>query len=236
MRGEAIATSINAAHTTGAPKLPGASIRGDKVSKQECSEEHGRTPTVAAGRQAGEKAALAASGRGEAAALTTGGHGITVGPSGQRVGAGPRRTCTATGSTGGEKVRARGLPVIRKASDSTVKEKYGECHWPKKFMTFNLAPASFSGPKPGLRRQWEKVPTFMQLFRTFWPNEVMQRVCDETNRYATEEWKLEYEDGRNELWTKGVKKWTDLTMKEFQAFLVWNLIMALKKMPNLRNY
>jgi hypothetical protein len=64
----------------------------------------------------------------------------------------------------------------------------------------------------------------------------MQKICDETNRYATEEWELEYEDGCKELWTKGGKQWMDLIVKEFQAFLVVNLIMGLKKMPNLRNY
>ena len=113
------------------------------------------------------------------------------------------KTYIAIGSTGGEKVRARGLPIVKKASNTTIKEKYGERHWHQKIMTFNPAPASFLGPKPSLRGQWEKVPTFMQLFITFWPNEVMKKICDETNRYATEEWKLEYEDGCNELWTKG---------------------------------
>ena len=72
MRGEAIATNIDTANIAGAPKLLGASMWGDKVSEQECSEEHRRIPVVAAGPQAGEKAMLAVGDRGEVAASTTG--------------------------------------------------------------------------------------------------------------------------------------------------------------------
>lgn len=82
-----------------------------------------------------------------------------------------------------------------------------------------------SGPKFLIHRMVGK----SALFARFWSEWTLQRICVEMNRYA------------NEIHPRtcmplGGRKWWPLERIELKAFIVVNLLMGVKKLPNHRCY
>jgi hypothetical protein len=101
--------------------------------------------------------------------------------------------------------RARG--VANAADDlESVRFAYRASTWSKEHSTFHPEPPQFTGEDSGTTDEYFDVPTFMHLFRKFWPWDLIRRIRDETNRYAGS---LD-EDGR----TRGRDGWYPTTVAE----------------------
>jgi len=73
------------------------------------------------------------------------------------------------------------------------------------------------------------MPVKAALFSRFWNDHTVNRVCQDTNRYASE---VPVE----RLFPLGGWKWWPLTKNEFRAFIAVNLLMGIKRLPNHRSY
>jgi hypothetical protein len=97
--------------------------------------------------------------------------------------------------------------VANAADDlESVRFAYRASTWSKEHSTFHPEPPQFTGEDSGTTDEYFDVPTFMHLFRKFWPWDLIRRIRDETNRYAGS---LD-EDGR----TRGRDGWYPTTVAE----------------------
>jgi hypothetical protein len=81
----------------------------------------------------------------------------------------------------------------------------------------------------GTAQFFEHIPTILQLFEFFWPFNLLRKIVNETNRYATEPI-----DARGN--TRGGRKWEMLTVASFKAFLAIHMYMGMKRQPNYKTY
>jgi hypothetical protein len=65
-----------------------------------------------------------------------------------------------------------------------VKFAYRASTWTKEHATFDPEPRDFTGDTSGTNDDYFDVPTFMHLFRKFWPWDLIRQIRDETNPYA----------------------------------------------------
>lgn len=69
----------------------------------------------------------------------------------------------------------------------------------------------------------------MALFGRFWSNQTVTHICVDSNRYASEV----HRESRLPL---GGPHWWRLDKVELKAFIVVNLLMGIKQLPNHRSY
>jgi hypothetical protein len=82
-------------------------------------------------------------------------------------------------------------------SQVDVKACFADARWKKEQFHYKPHPQEFSGPSLGLKRNWDKIPTMLQLFGLFWTRDTLRKICVETNRYARE--KLTRENANGEI-------------------------------------
>ena len=109
----------------------------------------------------------------------------------------------------------------------SMKSLYYDSTWSKKFNTYNPGPQDFVSAS-GCSIQWPCFPSFIVLFQLFWPWSVLQRIVDETNRYAT----AVNNDG-GIFWGC---YWEPTTLLELMVFIAIILYMGMKCQPNLKSY
>jgi hypothetical protein len=114
--------------------------------------------------------------------------------------------------------RATWGPQNYENDPNNVRFAYRESTWSKEHSTFDLEPRGFVGGTSGTTEQYYDVPSFMHLFRKFWPLVVMRKIRDETNRYASS---LD-ENGK--------------TVKELEVYISVSQYMGMKRLPNVKAY
>ena len=67
------------------------------------------------------------------------------------------------------------------AHQDSIKHIYREATWDDEFSTYSPMPRTFIGVS-GPMLSWRYFPSFMQLFHLFWPEIVLHKIVDETNR------------------------------------------------------
>jgi hypothetical protein len=72
------------------------------------------------------------------------------------------------------------------------------------------------------------MPTFLMLFRLFWLDTPLRKICIQTNRYATTM------DGDGNV--LGGRRWRHLSIAGLKAFFAISMFMGLKKQPNTKTY
>lgn len=65
-----------------------------------------------------------------------------------------------------------------------VKFAYQASTWSKEHFTFELEHMEFLGDSLGTSNHYFDMPTFMHLFRKFWPWDLIKQIWNETNCYA----------------------------------------------------
>jgi hypothetical protein len=110
----------------------------------------------------------------------------------------------------------------------SVRFAYRASTWSKEHSTLHPEPPQFTGEDSGTTNEYFDVPTFMHLFRKFWPWDLIRRIRDETNRYIGS---LD-EDGR----PCGRDGWYPTTMSELQVFISISLYMGMKRLSNVKAY
>ena len=109
----------------------------------------------------------------------------------------------------------------------SIQNLYHDSTWSQKFNTYNPGPQDFvSSSRCSI--QWPYFPSFIVLFQLFWPRSILQRIVDETNRYAT----VVNNDGG----TFGGCNWEPITLLELMVFIAIILYMGMKCQPNLKSY
>jgi hypothetical protein len=67
-----------------------------------------------------------------------------------------------------------------------VRYLYCDETWKKDRFTFDPPPTDFIGyGGPSGATFFHRMPTFLTLFRLFWPDTLLRKISVETNRYAT---------------------------------------------------
>jgi hypothetical protein len=120
--------------------------------------------------------------------------------------------------------------------ENELKRCFADDRWKNDHFYNDPHPQEFSGPSPGLKKNWDKVPNMLQLFGLFWTFDTLRKICVETNRYAQENLTRENENGELEEYSRGGPEWYDLMVKELKVFIVIKLYMGLKKLPQVRFY
>jgi hypothetical protein len=110
----------------------------------------------------------------------------------------------------------------------SVRFAYRASTWSKEHSTFEPEPLQFTREDSGTTGEYFDVPTFMHLFRKFWPWDLIRKIWDETNRYAGS---LD-EDGK----PRGHDGWYPTTVSELQVFISISLYMGMKRLPNVKAY
>jgi hypothetical protein len=85
---------------------------------------------------------------------------------------------------------------------------------------------------PGPRNIGREVKTPLQFFQLFFPDSLIQKIVDETNRYAKE--KISKIDSLSErsIW----QTWKDVNLAEMKAFMGVVLNMAMNPKPDLQDF
>ena len=94
--------------------------------------------------------------------------------------------------------------------------------WENTIFAYNPHPNPFSSPRRGPTRNYRSLPSFQYMFSIFWTMEMLQRIVDETNRYAN----CPIDENGN---IRGGPSWTNVTILELQAFLAFALYMRLNR-------
>ena len=108
-----------------------------------------------------------------------------------------------------------------------VKYLYRNETWSKNNFTYDPPRMTFSGRK-GTTRDFHRMPTILALWELFWPFNLLRKIVDETNRYAT---KIKG-DGTIE----GGSKLKDITVACLKAFIAMHIYMGIKRQPNSKVY
>ena len=117
----------------------------------------------------------------------------------------------------------------KKIVPGSIEDLFREETWTTDLDSYSHDTSTFKGPEPGVKVEFEKVPSPLGLFHRFFTVSTLKKIVKETNRYALE---VIREDGR----TRGGLKWIPLTIQEFEGYLSIRMFMSLKKLPNLRLY
>jgi hypothetical protein len=108
-----------------------------------------------------------------------------------------------------------------------IRNMYWDATWKKERFSFTPPPREITGCG-GPREDYHRMPTFLMLFRLFWPDSVLRKIVTETNRYAT----TEDEDGVK----PGGPRWKPFTIQELKAFFAISMLIGLRKQPNVKTY
>jgi hypothetical protein len=135
------------------------------------------------------------------------------------------------GALEGQRNASRGpacTPENEESDPTNVKFAYRASTWSKEHSTFHPEPREFTRESAGTTNDYFDVPTFMHLFRKFWPWDIIRKIRDETNHYAGS---LD-ENGR----PHGHDSWYPTTVAELQVYLSISLYMGMKWLPNVKAY
>jgi hypothetical protein len=109
-----------------------------------------------------------------------------------------------------------------------VKHLYHDQTWTKERFAFDPPPMEFNGVGGPRGTLFHRMPTFMMLFRLFWPDTLLWKICTETNRYATTV------DGEGNL--PGGTRWKHLSVAGLKAFIAISILIGLKRQLNKKTY
>jgi hypothetical protein len=142
-------------------------------------------------------------------------------------------------------------------SDENFDQYYDDSNWTSEHVTLLGNRNNFSGPRPGfVAPDPAALPhTPIQFFNLFWPDNYLQEVVLETNRYASQictrpsrkrrnepqsSSDKEEDEGDKDHEVKGVTNggsgWTPLNILEFRAWLGIKIYMGIKRLPCKRDY
>lgn len=106
---------------------------------------------------------------------------------------------------------------------------YDESNWCSDDVKLRGTRDCFLGPKPGPNLpESEFLPTPYRLFMLFWAPDILEHICNETNRYS----RTKLPNGK----TKGGRNWTKLTVTDLKAWLGILILMGIKRLPRIRHY
>lgn len=105
---------------------------------------------------------------------------------------------------------------------------FADDQWQDQSITLVNNTTNFIGPQPGPTSAMASRPT--EYFMLYWPPHILQRVVDETNRYAAQPSQL------NNGVTNGRAEWTPLDSEELLAWFGILMLMGLKEFPHIRCY
>jgi hypothetical protein len=116
---------------------------------------------------------------------------------------------------------------------SSVNWIYRDETWSQDNFKYDPEPIEFTGfggPKKRLGGEtgWALFPTFMQLFKLFWPDNRLKKIVVENNRYA----RVVDAEGK----TKGGPTWENITVATLKAFIAIFLYFGMKRQPNEKSY
>jgi hypothetical protein len=109
-----------------------------------------------------------------------------------------------------------------------VRHIYRDETWTKQKFAFDPPSMEFTGVGGPRGTIFHRMPTFMMLFRLFWLNTLLWRICIETNRYATTV------DGEGNL--PSGTRWRHLLVVGLKAFIAISILIGLKRQPNKKTY
>jgi hypothetical protein len=109
-----------------------------------------------------------------------------------------------------------------------IRFAYRPSTWSKTHSSYDPIPIPFSGQSPGLTREYNEIPSYVQFFKKIWTFNMLRDICVETNRYA------------GSLDENGVPRgrigWYLVIVKELKVFMATNLYVGMKKLPNVKAY
>jgi hypothetical protein len=105
---------------------------------------------------------------------------------------------------------------------------YRDETWDKGSFDYDPPRRAFTGCGGPIYEAHHRMPTFLMLFRLFWPATLLWKICTETNRYAT----IVDGDGN----APGGRRWRRLSVAGLKAFIAISMFMGLKKQPNIKTY
>jgi hypothetical protein len=106
-----------------------------------------------------------------------------------------------------------------------VKYLYRSETWSKNNFMYDPPRMTFTCRK-GTTRHFHRMPTILALWELFWPFNLLRRIVEETNRYATKV--------KGDGTTEGGPKWKDITVACLKAFIAVHIYMGIKRQPNSR--
>jgi hypothetical protein len=111
---------------------------------------------------------------------------------------------------------------------------YRKESWNSGSVDFVRTRDNFTGPTPGLKSPAaEGVPMPHAVFDLYWTDDCVDRIVEETNRYARAELPpLHNEEPR----TKGGRAWKDVNRTEIRGWLGICILMGCKRLPSIRQY
>jgi hypothetical protein len=105
---------------------------------------------------------------------------------------------------------------------------YRDETWDKRSFEYDPPRRAFTGCGGPTFEAHHRMPTFLMLFRLFWPDAVLRKICTETNRYATTI------DGEGNA-PRG-RRWRRLSVAGLKAFFAISMLIGLKRQPNMKTY
>jgi hypothetical protein len=109
-----------------------------------------------------------------------------------------------------------------------IKHLYRDETWGKESFEYDPPQRAFTRCGGPTFEALHRMPTFLMLFRLFWPDTLLRKICTETNRYATA-----VDGDRN---VPGGRRWRRLSVAGLKVFFVISMLMGLKRQPNMKTY
>ena len=124
----------------------------------------------------------------------------------------------------------RNSNAARQVKAPKFADMYEEATWSTDSVDYCHQDTVFRGKSPGPSFEFSTLPnTYESLFRRFWSNLTLDKICYATNRYASEE-----------VTAKGYPvagpNWWPLQRDELKAFFGLSLLFGIKRLPNHRCY
>lgn len=66
-----------------------------------------------------------------------------------------------------------------------MEEMFGASIWEVGVSKYRDPPLPFTGPDPGCKHPYKRLPTIAGIFEKFWEPKTLRRIVRETNRYAS---------------------------------------------------
>jgi hypothetical protein len=105
---------------------------------------------------------------------------------------------------------------------------YSDVTWEKGSFEYDPPRRAFTGCGGPTFEAHHRMPTFLMLFRLFWPDTLLRKICTETNQYATTV------DGEGNV--PGGRRWRRLFVAGLKAFFAISMLIGLKRQPNKKTY
>jgi hypothetical protein len=105
-----------------------------------------------------------------------------------------------------------------------VPHLYRDETWNKESFEYDPPRRAFTRCGGPIFEAQHRMPTFLMLFRLFWPDNLLHKICTETNRYATT-----VDGDRN---VPGGRRWRRLLVAGLKAFFAISMLIGLKRQPN----